>query len=62
MMVVFDCFTMNTSNSSIVQNEIMGAINAIEIAFNNGWNNLWLECDSQLVVMAARDSLLFLRR
>lgn len=31
---------------------------SVEIASKKGWNNLWLETDSQLVVLAFKDSLL----
>jgi hypothetical protein len=30
----------------------MGAILAIEIAFDKGWHQLWLETDLQLVTLA----------
>ncbi|GAU13067.1 hypothetical protein TSUD_173670 [Trifolium subterraneum] len=32
--------------------ELCGAMRAIEIAYQNNWNNLWLETDSTLVVSA----------
>jgi len=32
--------------------ELMVSILSIEIAHNNGWFNLWLECDSILVYQA----------
>lgn len=32
--------------------EMMAALIAIEIAFDRGWHNLWLETDSQLVLLA----------
>ncbi|GAU16217.1 hypothetical protein TSUD_298490 [Trifolium subterraneum] len=32
--------------------ELCGAMRAIEIAYQNNWNNLWLETDSSLVVSA----------
>ncbi|KAK2391461.1 hypothetical protein QL285_064921 [Trifolium repens] len=35
--------------------ELSGAIKAIEIAFDNHWNNLWLETDSMLVVNAFKN-------
>lgn len=38
--------------SNAIQAELHGAMLAIEIAFNKGWHNLWLECVSQLVVLA----------
>ncbi|MCI10194.1 heat-shock protein, partial [Trifolium medium] len=36
----------------------MGAIHAIEIAQNKGWNNLWLETDSKLVQLAFKTPFL----
>ena len=36
--------------------ELLGAILAIEIAFDKGWNRLWLECNSRLVVNAFNSS------
>jgi ribonuclease HI len=35
--------------------ELNGAIKVIEIAFDNQWNNLWLETDSMLVVNAFKN-------
>jgi ribonuclease HI len=32
--------------------ELSGAMRAIEVAFQHGWHNLWLEIDSSLVVAA----------
>jgi ribonuclease HI len=35
--------------------ELSGVIKAIEIAFDNQWNNLWLETDSMLVINAFKN-------
>jgi ribonuclease HI len=35
--------------------ELSGVIKAIEISFDNQWNNLWLETDSMLVVNAFKN-------
>jgi ribonuclease HI len=35
--------------------ELSGALKAIEIAFSNHWNHLWLETDSMLVVNAFKN-------
>jgi hypothetical protein len=35
--------------------ELRGALKAIEIAFSNNWNHLWLETDSMLVVNAFKN-------
>jgi ribonuclease HI len=36
--------------------ELVGAMKAIELAAAHGWNNLWLETDSKLVVLAFKNS------
>lgn len=46
------CFAVNLGNNHSPHAEILGAIYAIEIAYKRGWHNLWLECDSLLVIMA----------
>jgi ribonuclease HI len=46
------CFAENTGLGSAFSAELAGALRAIEIAANNNWNNLWLETDSTLVVLA----------
>jgi ribonuclease HI len=45
-------FAENIGKNSAFFAEILGAIRAIEIAFQNHWYNLWLETDSVLVVKA----------
>lgn len=45
------CFAVNLGINHSLQAEIFGAIYAIEIAYKKGWHNLWLECDSLLVIM-----------
>jgi ribonuclease HI len=45
-------FAENIGKNSAFFAEILGAIRAIEIAFQNHWYNLWLETDSALVVKA----------
>ena len=37
------------------QAELQGAIRAIELADQFHWKNLWLECDSALVISAIRN-------
>lgn len=56
MTAILGCFTVNSGNIFAFQGEILGVTNAIEIAFDKGWNNLWLECGSQLVAMVVKDS------
>lgn len=50
------CFSANLGISYSLHAEFMGAILAMELAITNGWNNFWLECDSQLVVSAFKSS------
>ncbi|MCI20530.1 ribonuclease H protein, partial [Trifolium medium] len=45
-------FAKNLGLASSLFAELMGAILAIEIAQNKGWNNMWLETDSKLVQLA----------
>lgn len=48
--VVIGCFaSFNGSNCSF-QAKILASMKAIEIAHDNGWNKLWLECGLILVV------------
>jgi hypothetical protein len=42
-------------NSSAFQAELCGVMTAIEIAASKDWNNLWLETDSSLVVLAFKN-------
>lgn len=46
------CFTVNLGNSYSLHAEFFGAMWAIEQPFARNWCNLWLECDSILVVNA----------
>jgi ribonuclease HI len=45
-------FTVNLGISSSFHAELLGVINAIDIAFDKGWWNLWLETDSLMVTLA----------
>lgn len=46
------CFAANIGITCSLHAELTGAMWAIEIANQRGWTNLWLECDSALVVAA----------
>ncbi|MCI00245.1 ribonuclease H protein, partial [Trifolium medium] len=46
------CYAFNIGVTYALLVELMGAILAIEIAFEKGWHRLWLEIDSQLVTLA----------
>jgi len=46
------CFVENTSLGCVYYDEFSGAMREIELASQYHWNNLWLECDSALVVNA----------
>lgn len=52
---VLGCFAANLGVSCSLQAELFGVL-AIENAVVKGWKNLWLECDSQLVVAAFKSS------
>lgn len=45
-------FAENTENGSAFHAELYGAIKAIELAHQFQWSNIWLECDSALVIKA----------
>lgn len=45
-------FAQNVETDSPFVEEMMAALVAIEIAFDRGWHNLWLETDSQLILLA----------
>jgi hypothetical protein len=47
-------FNLGVVNSLVA--ELQGAMIAIEIAAQKGWNNLWLETDSVLVTLAFKSS------
>lgn len=49
------CFAEFTGNGDAYYVELSGAMRAIEIAKQHNWNNLWLECDSSLVIQAIRN-------
>ncbi|XP_024640521.1 uncharacterized protein [Medicago truncatula] len=46
------CFSEPLGISTSYISEMHGAFRAIEIAFQRGWRNLWIETDSPLVVLA----------
>jgi ribonuclease HI len=49
-------FAYNLGIQSSLYAEIMGAILAIELAHHKGWNSLWLETDSMLVLNAFKST------
>ena len=50
--VCIGSFSQNLNTNSFYIEELLAAILAIEIAYSKGWQNLWLETDSQLVLLA----------
>lgn len=52
------CFSIYLGIESSLFGETSTAILAIELASKKGWANLWLECDSQMVVAAFSNSSL----
>jgi ribonuclease HI len=49
------CFAENTGEGNAFHAELSGAMRAIELAKQYNWNNLWLECDSSLVIKAIKN-------
>lgn len=49
--VVMACFASYYGITSCLHAELQAAMSAIVLAFAKGWLNLWLECDSILVVL-----------
>ncbi|CAJ2636465.1 unnamed protein product [Trifolium pratense] len=49
-------FSINIGNSYALHAELIGVMSAIEIAHSKGWNNLWIESDSQLVNLAFKSA------
>jgi ribonuclease HI len=45
-------FAQNLGRTNSLEAEIMGVILAIDCAHERNWRQLWLECDSSLVVLA----------
>jgi len=52
------CFAQNTGQSTAFHSKLCGAMKAIEIAYSNHWNHLWLEMDYALVVNAITNNYL----
>ncbi|CAJ2628544.1 unnamed protein product [Trifolium pratense] len=48
--------SINIGNSYALHAELIGVMSAIEIAHSKGWNNLWIESDSQLVNLAFKSA------
>lgn len=49
------CFAENVGKCNAFHAELMGAMRAIEFASQFHWQNLWLECDSILVIQAIQN-------
>ena len=49
------CFTCFLGIKHVLVAEISAVITTIEIAHEKGWRNLWLECDSLMVVQDFKD-------
>ncbi|PNX62057.1 ribonuclease H, partial [Trifolium pratense] len=50
------CFTLNIDQATDFHAELMGFMQAIEIAHRNSWWNLWLEIDSSLATLSFKAS------
>jgi ribonuclease HI len=51
-------FASRLNTSSAFSAELYGFINAVDFAVSRGWNNLWIESDSELVVKAHKSATL----
>ncbi|GAU44836.1 hypothetical protein TSUD_280370 [Trifolium subterraneum] len=49
-------FASRLNTSSAFSAELYGFINAVDFAVSRGWNNLWIESDSELVVKAYKSA------
>jgi len=54
--LLFTIFAEPLGTRTSYREELCGFIRAIEIAKQMNWNNIWVETDSTLVVMAAKES------
>lgn len=52
---IVGCIAANLGLNSALQAELIGAMLAIELAYERGWHNLWIESDSELVVAAFKN-------
>lgn len=52
---ILGCYAANLGVTFSLQDKLVGAMMGIEYASVKGWTNLWLECDSQLVVTAFKN-------
>lgn len=50
------CMSVNLGPGNAFSAELCGAMRAIEVAYQKQWFKLWLETDSQLVVLAFNNS------
>ena len=49
--ICIGCFSQFSGVQNALYAELVAAMTAIEISHNNGYTNLWLETDSQLVIL-----------
>lgn len=54
---ILGCFSAFFGNSFSLQAELTAVMMAIEFTFEKKWLKLWIECDSQLLVLAFSSSL-----
>ena len=50
--ICIGCFTQYLGAKSALHAELLAVMTAIEIAYLRGFQNVWLESDSQLVILA----------
>jgi len=49
------CFSSNLGSFSVFESGLLGFIHAMEIAYNKGWMNLWIEGDSKSTLLVFRN-------
>lgn len=52
----FACFANYFEIKNVLYAELNASMMAVELAHQRGWNSLWLECDSSLVVNTFKDA------
>ncbi|KAL5147329.1 hypothetical protein HKD37_06G017030 [Glycine soja] len=53
--VILGCFAFHIGIKYVLFAELLAANKAIEICRDKGWQKMWIECDSMLVVQAFKN-------
>ena len=49
-------FAQNLNTNSAFNAELLGVITVIDIGISTNWRNIWIETDSQLVILAFKNA------